>query len=230
MSEEAYQEETAAVSLKLAQPHVRDVWEERMPLALEAALAVGCVASVAPAVRSRPLSEGYELTELQVHVRDHQCSPQLVLIPDTLCAHARIVRRPATLTAAASIESGHGVSASVSYTLLHVRSSPGCPAAHTGRLWYPAQFLVRAHVHSTCTCNLVRGQQGFLSWLSCLRSCAKTVACAEQDQHGVQLLGRQPPAEACSAVCFHGRGQGQGSLRASPPAYTKVPFICDLLP
>ena len=66
MSEEAYQSETAEVSLKLSQPHVRDVWEERMPLALEAALSVGCVASVAPAVRSRPLSEGYELVELQV--------------------------------------------------------------------------------------------------------------------------------------------------------------------
>lgn len=69
MSEEAYQDETAAVSLKLSQPHVRDVWEERMPLALEAALSVGCVASVAPALRSRPPSEGYELVELQVHVR-----------------------------------------------------------------------------------------------------------------------------------------------------------------
>ena len=68
MSEEAYQSETAEVSLKLSQPHVRDVWEERMPLALEAALSVGCVATVAPAVRSRPLSEGYDLIELQVCV------------------------------------------------------------------------------------------------------------------------------------------------------------------
>ena len=74
MSEEAYQDETAEVSLKLSQPHVRDVWEERMPLALEAALSVGCVASVAPAVRSRPLSEGYELIELQV---GHKSSQQL---------------------------------------------------------------------------------------------------------------------------------------------------------
>ena len=68
MSEEAYQRESAEVSLKLSQPHVRDVWEERMPLALEAALSAGCVASVAPAVRDRPLSEGYDLVELQVCV------------------------------------------------------------------------------------------------------------------------------------------------------------------
>ena len=66
MSEEQYQSNSAAVSLKLSQPHVRDVWEERMPLALEAALSAGCVASVAPAVRGRPLSEGYDLIELQV--------------------------------------------------------------------------------------------------------------------------------------------------------------------
>ena len=65
MSEEQYQSSSAAVSLKLSQPHVRDVWEERMPLALEAALSAGCVASVAPAVRGRPLSEGYDLLELQ---------------------------------------------------------------------------------------------------------------------------------------------------------------------
>ena len=66
MSEEEYQGKSAEVSLKLSQPHVRDVWEERMPLALEAALSAGCVASVAPAVRSRPMSEGYDLIELQV--------------------------------------------------------------------------------------------------------------------------------------------------------------------
>ena len=68
MSEEAYQRESAEVSLKLSQPHVRDVWEERMPLALEAALSAGCVASVAQAVRDRPLSEGYDLVELQVSI------------------------------------------------------------------------------------------------------------------------------------------------------------------
>ncbi len=36
-----------------------------MPLQLDAALAVGCVATVAPDVRSRPLSEGFDLTDLQ---------------------------------------------------------------------------------------------------------------------------------------------------------------------
>lgn len=45
---------------------VQDVWEERMPLQLDAALAVGCVAAVAPEARLRPLSEGFALTDLQV--------------------------------------------------------------------------------------------------------------------------------------------------------------------
>ena len=89
MSEEAYQDETAEVSLKLSQPHVRDVWEERMPLALEAALSVGCVASVAPAVRSRPLSEGYELVELQVCYNFTQAWP----LGDTCPAHTVDKRR-----------------------------------------------------------------------------------------------------------------------------------------
>ena len=88
MSEEAYQDETAEVSLKLSQPHVRDVWEERMPLALEAALSVGCVASVAPAVRSRPLSEGYELVELQVCYKFPKHGSLATLALHTLCTSA----------------------------------------------------------------------------------------------------------------------------------------------
>ncbi|CAL8464190.1 g3725 [Coccomyxa elongata] len=65
IAEDEFRRREADVTYALSQPHVRDVWEERMPLALDAALAVGCVAAVAPAVRSRPLSEGFDLTDLQ---------------------------------------------------------------------------------------------------------------------------------------------------------------------
>lgn len=37
-----------------------------MPLGLQAALALGCVATVAPGARGRPLGEGFDLAELQV--------------------------------------------------------------------------------------------------------------------------------------------------------------------
>lgn len=66
IAEEAFQRDAAAISTQLAQPHVRDVWEERLPLALEAALSLGCVAAVSPAARSRPLAEGFDLVDLQV--------------------------------------------------------------------------------------------------------------------------------------------------------------------
>lgn len=91
MSEEEYQGKSAEVSLKLSQPHVRDVWEERMPLALEAALSAGCVASVAPAVRGRPMSEGYDLAELQVY------RPKL-LSPDCNCNIAHLEQTLLLLT------------------------------------------------------------------------------------------------------------------------------------
>ncbi len=66
LAEDEFRRREAEVAYALSQPHVRDVWEERMPLALDAALALGCVAAVAPAVRSRPLSDGFDLTDLQV--------------------------------------------------------------------------------------------------------------------------------------------------------------------
>ena len=66
IAEDEFRRREAEVAFELSQPHVRDVWEERMPLALDAALAVGCVAAVAPAVRSRPLSDGFDITDLQV--------------------------------------------------------------------------------------------------------------------------------------------------------------------
>jgi hypothetical protein len=66
MAEQEFRRREAEVTFALSQPHVRDVWEERLPLALDAALSIGCVAFVAPAVRSRPLSDGFDVTDLQV--------------------------------------------------------------------------------------------------------------------------------------------------------------------
>lgn len=48
--------------------HIVGVYEDRLSLDLHAVLTLGCVASVAPACRSRPLAEGYRLQELQVHL------------------------------------------------------------------------------------------------------------------------------------------------------------------
>ncbi len=69
MAEEAFQAGAARIGAALAQPHVRDVWEERMPLALEAALQLGCVARLGPGARARPLAEGFDITDLQA--REH---------------------------------------------------------------------------------------------------------------------------------------------------------------
>ncbi len=74
MAEDEFRRRDAEIAVALSQPHVRDVWEERLPLALDAALSVGCVASVAPAVRSRPLSDGFDLTDLQVHGVSSRCN------------------------------------------------------------------------------------------------------------------------------------------------------------
>ena len=55
-----------AQDLQLAGPHILGVYEDRLSLDLHAVLTLGCVASVAPSCRSRPLAEGYRLQELQV--------------------------------------------------------------------------------------------------------------------------------------------------------------------
>ncbi|KAK9824549.1 hypothetical protein WJX72_011249 [[Myrmecia] bisecta] len=62
----SYREQINAWSSKLAERHVKGVYEERLPLALHAALQLGCVAVVNPAARSRPLSEGFDLSDLQM--------------------------------------------------------------------------------------------------------------------------------------------------------------------
>lgn len=69
MAEEEFRRREAEVSFVLSQPHVRDVWEERLPLELDAALSLGACAAVAPAARSRPLSNGFDVADLQVRAR-----------------------------------------------------------------------------------------------------------------------------------------------------------------
>ena len=66
MDEEEAQLGSADIALTLAASHVHGVWEERMPLGLEAALSIGCVTELLPSVRHQPLSEGFMLSALKV--------------------------------------------------------------------------------------------------------------------------------------------------------------------
>ena len=54
------------LAIALTEPHVKGVFEEKLPLALHAALQLGCVAAVAPEARPKPLQEGFDLADLQV--------------------------------------------------------------------------------------------------------------------------------------------------------------------
>ena len=66
MDEEEAQLGSADIALTLAVSHVHGVWEERMPLGLEAALSIGCVTELLPSVRHQPLLEGFMLSALKV--------------------------------------------------------------------------------------------------------------------------------------------------------------------
>lgn len=70
MSEADYRAQAPALAAQLSGPHVRGVYEERMPLALEAALQLGCVVGVAPAMRRKALGATWQLEDLQVWVGD----------------------------------------------------------------------------------------------------------------------------------------------------------------
>ena len=47
-------------------PELSALAQERLPLAVDAALALGCCAGVGAAARERPLTEGFDCTELEV--------------------------------------------------------------------------------------------------------------------------------------------------------------------
>ena len=54
-----------AQQLQLMGTHIQGVYEDRLALDLHAVLAMGCVVTVAPGARSKPLGEGFQLCELQ---------------------------------------------------------------------------------------------------------------------------------------------------------------------
>ncbi|KAK9830879.1 hypothetical protein WJX81_001263 [Elliptochloris bilobata] len=66
MEDAEFRRRAPEVALALAAPHVRDVFEERLPLAVDAALAMGCCAAVGVGARTRPLAEGFDRAELEM--------------------------------------------------------------------------------------------------------------------------------------------------------------------
>ena len=66
MPDAEYLEQASELAIALSEPHVKGVFEERLPLELHAALHLGCVTAVAPDSRSKSLQDGFELADLQV--------------------------------------------------------------------------------------------------------------------------------------------------------------------
>lgn len=66
LEEQELQTQAGGISAKLAALHTRGVYEERIPLAMHAALTLGCVAHVSPPAQSRNLAEGFTLSEVLV--------------------------------------------------------------------------------------------------------------------------------------------------------------------
>ena len=66
MPEADWQANINQLSLQLLAAGARGVYESQLPLAEAAALSLGCVVTVAPAARKRPLGEGFDLHELQM--------------------------------------------------------------------------------------------------------------------------------------------------------------------
>lgn len=65
-----WQTRHSRISLQLMSAGARGVYEGQLPLALHAALQLGCVATVAAGARGRPLGDGFDLEELQVNGGD----------------------------------------------------------------------------------------------------------------------------------------------------------------
>ncbi|KXZ56813.1 hypothetical protein GPECTOR_1g732 [Gonium pectorale] len=66
LPEAQYRSAAARLSSACGAAHVRGVWEDRLPAALPAVLALGCVVGVAPESRSRPLGGGWRLADLRM--------------------------------------------------------------------------------------------------------------------------------------------------------------------
>ncbi len=63
-----YRQQANELAIALSEPHVKGVFEERLPLDLHAALQLGCVTAVKPESRSKSMQDGFELTDLHVHL------------------------------------------------------------------------------------------------------------------------------------------------------------------
>lgn len=75
MPDAEYREQANELAIALSEPHVKGVFEERLPLDLHAAIQLGCVTAVLPECRSKSMQDGFDLTDLQV------CLHRLPLCP-----------------------------------------------------------------------------------------------------------------------------------------------------
>lgn len=66
MPDAEYRAQANELAIALSEPHVKGVFEERLPLDLHAAIQLGCVTAVLPECRSKSMQDGFDLTDLQV--------------------------------------------------------------------------------------------------------------------------------------------------------------------
>ena len=101
MPDTEYREQANELAIALSEPHVKGVFEERLPLDLHAALHLGCVTAVAPESRSKSLQDGFELADLQVCLLASLltvCSAVLVFLVAAVQASSWVKVRRATAT------------------------------------------------------------------------------------------------------------------------------------
>ena len=85
MEDAAFSQQANQLELQLAAPHIKGVFEERLPLQWQAALQLGCVVTVAPDSRDRALSDGFVVSELLVS----PCALAMPMNTDTSKCKAR---------------------------------------------------------------------------------------------------------------------------------------------
>lgn len=66
LPEHDYLRKASEIAQRLAVPHVRGVFESRLPLGMEAAWRLGCVATLSPSARGKGLGEAFTLHDLQM--------------------------------------------------------------------------------------------------------------------------------------------------------------------
>jgi len=79
MPESEYVAAVSDLSTALSAPHIRSVYEERMPLALSASLALGCVVKVAPHAANKSLTGDFQISDFKVRTSTE--TPYLELPP-----------------------------------------------------------------------------------------------------------------------------------------------------